>query len=344
MPRARGRGGAGRGRAAEGPLGPADARELFERAKRLTAAQSYSDARRILDRLARHAPDETAVRLLRARVFMVGHRDVARARDDLEHVLAGRPQHVGAAVSYARLLVMSGDLAGAEARARALFAQAPDAPEALNLLSEIAPAAVRAEDAERFEKRLAAGEIGAGAALAHHALGRIWDARGAIDRAFAHVKAGNDAAYAARPQPYRADLEQARFEHVRDGITAEMMAEKAGFGVKSGRPIFIVGMPRCGSTLLEHALAAHPKLDAAGECNVLHRVEQELWARGGRAPQAFDRVALLAGLGKGDAQLGGAAYLEQTRFFLRKNHVGPFVDKTLPNYTRLPLIFSIFRD
>jgi tetratricopeptide (TPR) repeat protein len=96
---------------------------------------------------------------------------------------------------------------------------------------------------------------------AHFALGRLYDRRGDYDRAFAHYREGNDL------KPYSFD-KKAYAEFISALITvfdADFMrrAPRATHG--SERPIFIVGMPRSGTSLVEQILASHPQVFGAGE-------------------------------------------------------------------------------
>ena len=97
----------------------------------------------------------------------------------------------------------------------------------------------------------------------HFALGKIYDKLGEHERSFRHFVEGN------KLQRQRFDYdEKTQLEllaRMREIFTAEFIASKAGRGNPSTRPIFIVGMPRSGSTLLEQILAGHPRVHAGGE-------------------------------------------------------------------------------
>jgi tetratricopeptide (TPR) repeat protein len=82
-------------------------------------------------------------------------------------------------------------------------------------------------------------------------------------RSFEHLLRGN----ALKRQQVIYDEEKAllRLERISRVFTAEMLRSKAGLGDPSAAPIFIVGMPRSGTTLIEQILASHPKVFGAGE-------------------------------------------------------------------------------
>lgn len=60
------------------------------------------------------------------------------------------------------------------------------------------------------------------------------------------------------------------FQRIRKSITADVIREKSGGGTASNRPIFVLGMPRSGTTLVEQILASHPRVKGAGELKDLN--------------------------------------------------------------------------
>jgi tetratricopeptide (TPR) repeat protein len=99
----------------------------------------------------------------------------------------------------------------------------------------------------------------------HFALGKACDGIGAREEAFRHYLSGN----ALKPKHLGYDERKwlDRLEHVRLSFAPAIMESHAGSGDPSPVPIFIVGMPRSGSTLIEQILASHPKVHGAGELN-----------------------------------------------------------------------------
>jgi tetratricopeptide (TPR) repeat protein len=97
----------------------------------------------------------------------------------------------------------------------------------------------------------------------HFALGKAFADAGDHKPSFEHLLAGN----ALKRQQVTYDEEKAlqRLERIRGIFTAEMLRDKRGAGDPSTAPIFIVGMPRSGTTLIEQILASHPKVFGAGE-------------------------------------------------------------------------------
>jgi tetratricopeptide (TPR) repeat protein len=97
----------------------------------------------------------------------------------------------------------------------------------------------------------------------HFALGKALADIGDHQRSFDHLLRGN----ALKRQQVTYDEEKAlqRLDRIRNVFTAEMLRHRSGRGDPSAAPIFVVGMPRSGTTLIEQILASHPHVFGAGE-------------------------------------------------------------------------------
>ena len=95
----------------------------------------------------------------------------------------------------------------------------------------------------------------------HSALGTIYEKRKEYEKAFYHIAKSNE----ARIGELDRDKKLAPFANLREGFTAEFMRQKRGVGLETDQPIFIVGMPRSGTTLTESILAGHPDIMDNGE-------------------------------------------------------------------------------
>jgi len=130
-------------------------------------------------------------------------------------------------------------------------------------------------EAKRFTKddpqiaqleRLAAGKAPLDdeqAAELHLILAKAYGDCGEDERAFTHLLKGNAAKRRCVSYEEREHLEEMRM--MAEVFTPELMRAKAGGGDPSERPVFIIGMPRSGTTLVEQILAGHPSVYAAGE-------------------------------------------------------------------------------
>lgn len=132
---------------------------------------------------------------------------------------------------------------------------------------------------------------------------------GEIDAAFAHLAAGNRLHRAGLGYDVRDDV--AQFAEIARALGGENLglqdlAGRAGRGVPSDLPVFIVGMPRSGTTLVEQILASHPDVFGAGELPVLEGILME---RLGVPLSPTARARRLAGLSPEDLQAMGGAYV-----------------------------------
>jgi len=104
----------------------------------------------------------------------------------------------------------------------------------------------------------------------HFALGKAFADVGDRRQSFQHLLQGN----ALKRQQIDYDEAKAltRLKRIQAVFTAELLREKKGLGEPSPVPVFIIGMPRSGTTLIEQILASHPKVFGAGELRELGRL------------------------------------------------------------------------
>lgn len=95
----------------------------------------------------------------------------------------------------------------------------------------------------------------------HLALGRLYDRAGRFDQAFEHYSIGNR----YKPLAFDADAHVAKINRIMDVYTREFVADAPKSACQAELPVFIVGMPRSGTSLLEQMLASHRQVFGAGE-------------------------------------------------------------------------------
>jgi tetratricopeptide (TPR) repeat protein len=110
----------------------------------------------------------------------------------------------------------------------------------------------------------------------HFMLGGLLDDLGGYDRAFDHFTAGN----ALRPTDYDPERVAARMERIIGFFSAERLAAlpraEPRPDLPSDLPVFIVGTPRSGTSLVEQVLSAHSQVHAAGEPRAMMRIAEDL--------------------------------------------------------------------
>jgi tetratricopeptide (TPR) repeat protein len=112
-------------------------------------------------------------------------------------------------------------------------------------------------------------------------------------------------------------------------FTPQFFAERAGSGDRAKDPIFIVGLPRSGSTLVEQILASHPLIEGTSELPDIYVLVKSLEPDMRVTPGATPYPELLADLPKDQFRQLGALYLDRTRI-QRKTDRRFFIDK-MPN-------------
>ena len=176
--------------------------------------------------------------------------------------------------------------------------------------------------------------------LDHGVVAAAYDDAGDYDVAFGHYKAGNDLKKAA--SLYQADATSTYVDRVIATFGTEFFARMDRAGSQPELPVFIVGMPRSGTTLVEQILASHPQVHGAGELDYMRQITQALPERlapdsvGGQ--QTFPECAA-----KIDTALAERIAEEHLQH-LREHSASALriTDKTPSNFLRLGLIALLF--
>ena len=345
------------------PTDVAAIRMLAELAVRVGRTE---EALHLLERCLELAP---GFREARQHYALVLHRDQQseRALVQLDRVLADDPHNPGARTLRAAILCRLGDYAEGIALYEAILREYPDNPRVWMSHGHALKTAGRQDEAIAAYRRSIALDPGFGEAwwslanlktlrfddadiAAMHAqlarrdlgeehrlhfdfaLGKALEDRKAHADAFAHYAAGN--ALRLARVPYRADDTSLRMQRAKAVYTREFFAARAGCGDPAPDPIFIVGLPRSGSTLLEQILSSHSAVEGTMELPEIIAMTRAL-RRGAEAGRSYHeaRAALPP---ESFAELG-AQYLERTRV-QRKAGRPFFIDKMPNNFLHLGLI------
>ena len=108
----------------------------------------------------------------------------------------------------------------------------------------------------------------------HFGLGKAFLDIGDSERAFRHYDEGNRLKRATFA--YEADANDRWMARIAEAFSPALLEAKAGQGARSAMPVFVLGMPRSGTTLVEQILASHPMVQAAGELKRLHTLVDRL--------------------------------------------------------------------
>jgi tetratricopeptide (TPR) repeat protein len=174
----------------------------------------------------------------------------------------------------------------------------------------------------------------AGQMAVHYQLGKAYDEAGDYDRAFSHYRAANDLSPShTKPEHYLS-----RMEAMMRLFTPDFLARMPRAANASDRPVFIVGMPRSGTTLTEQILASHPAVHGAGELSDMAHLTTALPSKFGSAvdyPECLDGRITQAFLDEtAQAYLGTLQQLSPTALRV--------TDKMPHNFQHLGLIELLF--
>ena len=247
-----------------------------------------------------------------------------------------KPDEVGLRVSAGHVQKTLGRRRESEASYKAALQMDPGIAEAYWSLADLKNYTFSDEEIAAMQQLLERDKRGrSNEAQLHFALGRAFEQRQEYARAFAHYARGN--ALRRLDAPFDIGQFERRSERIRAFFAAAFFAGRAGSGDPSPAPIFIVGLPRSGSTLIEQILASHSRVEGTMELpNILNLVAQfdDLAATRDGYPETLGPAT--------PAQLTalGGRYLEETAPLLRSGR-DHFTDKMPNNFSHVGLIHAI---
>jgi len=318
---------------------PAYADARLHLARLLAQRDALPDAIAEADTLIANDPDQPQLQLLRlAWLGQLGAYD--RAAADYPALLERHPDVAEAWTAYGHLLGTMGDVPGAVAAYRRALDLSPLHGEAWWGLANLKVVAFTADDVARLTELAADDRLSdARASLLHFALAKGLEDQGEHAASFAHYGAANQRRRRTLAPP--ADPIRAEVDRSIAFFTADQLRQCAPVAEEDedGGPIFIVGMPRSGSTLVEQILASHPLVEGTSELPyipmLVHRLLQER-----RHDRALRFPQMLEGLAPERLHELGATYLAATRPH-RREGTPFFIDKLPDNWRYTGFIHMI---
>ncbi len=168
------------------------------------------------------------------------------------------------------------------------------------------------------------------------ALGKAYEDRNDFETSFAHYAQGNRLKKAL--STYDADKMTNELRAQQRVCTAETLSRGATAGCPAGDPIFVVGLPRAGSTLLEQILSSHSRVDGTLELPNIPSLSQQLRRRG-RGGNEPDYPEILTTLSDEELRGFGQQFIDDTR--IHRQDAPFFVDKMPNNFRHIGLIHLI---
>jgi tetratricopeptide (TPR) repeat protein len=304
-------------------------------------AEEYPGAAECWRRVLALAPDTAARPHIGLGWALQQMRRLDEARTEFLAAAALEPDSPGAPLSLGLLELERGDFPAAEAAFRRALAISPACHMALYWLANMRGADLPDEDLAALEARLddpATGEEPRTRLL--FALGQAHDARKEYRQAARYLRQAN-ALQDARVRIARG-YDPAERTSLVDGLIRVfdrgLFARLAGAGLDSRKPVFVVGLPRSGTTLIEQVLASHPEVHGGGELLLGPRAFDALPAIVGKAISPVDCVPLLQPTQIRDLAQG---YLEQLDA-IGGGRAERVVDKLPENYLLVGLLRILF--
>jgi tetratricopeptide (TPR) repeat protein len=287
-----------------------------------------------LDRLESVDPRNSTYRNLKAVVLT----KIGEYRESIklyEEVLAVHPEHPRIWLSYGHALATEGREQDSMAAYRKSIGLAPDLGEAYWSLANLKTFRFTMPEKQAMQTQLARTDLSEEARCHFDfAMGKALEDERQYAESFAHYELANRLRH--RHVNYDAD-EMAEFvRRSKVLLTAEFFARREGFGISAPDAVFIVGLPRAGSTLVEQILASHSQVEGTMELPDLLMIAGALAGR----KEASDEPRYPAVLGELSAETSqglGRQYMEQTRI-QRKTSKPFFIDKMPNNFLHIGLI------
>jgi len=297
----------------------------------LVELHKHEEARRQLDQLLKDEPESRALKTLYA-ASSAGIGEHEHAIGEYRALLQGTAGDAEVHLSIAHALKTMGrteEAIGSYRQAAGCRADFGDAYWSLANLKTY-----RFTDQELARMQAALDAPTTGTVDRYHlsfALAKALEDRGDFAEAFHHYELGNTL---KRPElRYRPEITENNTREQIEVCTTEFFESRRGWGAPAADPIFIVGLPRSGSTLIEQILASHSKVEGTQE---LPNIQQIVSLLRGHDPYQSRYPGILAQMSEEDFRKLGEKYLADTRIY--RGDKPFFIDKMPNNFRHLGLV------
>jgi len=326
-------------------------RRAIELAPAFTAAQAnlatvlykqnrFAEAGEVLEQVLAQDPANVSSRnLLAATLGRIG--DYGEALAIYGELVQTFPDHAKLWMSYGHLLKTVGRLEDSIAAYRRALAAEPHLGEVWWSLANLKTVTFDDADIAAMEAALAAEVSDEDAFHLHFALGKAFGDRKSAETSFRHYAAGN--AMRSRELAYDPETTTRQVDRVIEILTPEFLAERHGVGDPAPDPVFILGLPRAGSTLLEQILASHSAVEGTMELPDIPAIamrEAKVWAGAAAGGDPRDWPGAVAAMEPQRFAALGAEFLERT-LVQRKTGRPFYIDKLPNNWSYAGLIHLI---
>ena len=308
----------------------------FEYAQVLLERHKHAQAVQQLEKLLQVEPDNRQFKTLYA-TASVGVGDHEKALKLYRELLQDAPRPAELHLSIAHSLKTLGQRDTSIQAYRSAAAARPDYGDAYWSLANLKTYRFTASELDLMRAREAAPQTSL--LDRYHlcfALGKALEDLGEYAESFRYYERGN--ALKKSESTYRAEPIERNTRLQKEVCTSNFFARRAGVGSPSREPIFIVGLPRSGSTLIEQILASHSLVEGTHELADIQRMAHEFQ---GRDPELADPryPRILTELPAEEFLKLGEKYLNDTRVY--RSGKAHFIDKMPNNFRHLGLIHLI---
>jgi tetratricopeptide (TPR) repeat protein len=316
---------------------PGYSQARYDLACALLTQQKAASVLPLVERLLALDPANRAYRDLKARVLsLTGQQD--QAIEIFAALLAEQPDHGPAWMNYGHELKAAGRVQETVAAYRRSIALAPRNGAAYWSLANLKT--FRFEPSEVAAMRAALQRDNLGHDERVHfefALGRALEDAALFSESAEHYAAAN--ALRRTATPYEAAKLTAHVARAKKLYSQQFFAARSGWGSEADDPIFVVGLPRAGSTLLEQILASHSRVEGTRELDEIPAIARDLGNTHDNAGPAYPQsVGALEAVA---VRALAERYLEETRVY-RVGGRPRFIDKMPNNFLHVGLIHLLF--
>lgn len=301
----------------------------------LTRQNRLDEAYEQVERLLAVEPGNANYQILKATV-LVQRGDHRPALEIYERILKLYPNQARAQMNFGHTLKTVGRVDESIAAYQRCIAMNPGIGEAYWSLANLKTYRFSDEEIKLMLSQVKEGGDPDDQAHLAFALGKAFEDNGDFEQSFRYYLRGNE----IRKVHHRHNIKINVFNTVRQikTLTAEFFAERQGWGCPEPDPIFIVGLPRSGSTLLEQILASHSQVEGTAELMDIIQISRRLGERSRKNP-ASKYPEILATLSEQQCRELGEQYLQTTR--VQRGDRPYFIDKMPNNFQHVGLIHLI---
>ncbi|GAC35570.1 sulfotransferase [Paraglaciecola polaris] len=294
----------------------------------LAKMAKFSEVKTLADKLLTGSP-KNAVLLCAKASAMVGLGDVEEAIAIYQDLLAQNQAQPGIQLLLGHALKAKGDLLGAITAYQCAYQNNSEFGDAYWSLANTKTYRFSDDELASMEQLVGRPDIGLDDRVhLHFALGKSLEDRTAFDAAFSHYAKGNQ--LKQQQIKYNPEVFEGQVAKQIATCQPELFARLKAVGEQNAAPIFIVGLPRAGSTLLEQILASHSQVDGTMELHDILGLASKLQGQKNQYPQ------VLAELDEGYFVRFGQKFLQDTQVY--RGDAPYFIDKMPNNFLHIGLI------